>query len=528
MAITLGHNQYGKAETRVVRIFRDTEPHEIADYNVSVALVGDFDDVHYNGDNTKCLTTDATKNTVNAYAKEAGDAVRQPESFGIALAKHFVDDVPQVSRVRIQIEAYPWDRLSHNGTPHPHAFARRGAYVRTVTVTYDGSQLWVVSGVRDLIVLKTTDSEFHTFYQERYTTLRPTDDRIMASSVTAQWLHTETDTDWGASYDRVLATLGSTFAGHHSLALQQTMYAIGQDIITEQPEIARDPLLDAEQAPLPRRPQPVRRGEQERGLPRRRPALRLHRGHRPPRRRPEPRPGRVRPRSGLVSPAMARTSSAATTVDRHPVDQMLPAGQLLLYGLQHVMSMYAGVIAVPLIVGSALGLPFPTSPTCSPPRCWCPGWRPCCRPSASGRSAPSCRSCRARRSPPSPRCSPSARTPAAASRGLQFIFGAILVAGVDRVPAVRRVQPAAALLPAGGHRVGHHGDRHLAAAGRDPLGGRRRGDRTQRSAVVANIGLAALTLAIILLIYRFLPGFFSRIAILAGLVVGTLVARRSA
>src|SRR3954462_15111530 len=147
MAITLGHNQYGKAETRVVRIFRDTEPHEIADYNVSVALVGDFDDVHYNGDNTTCLTTDATKNTVNACAKEAGDAVRQPESFGIALAKHFVDDVPQVSRVRIMLEAYPWDRLAGN----PHAFSRRGSYTRTATVTYDDSgRLWVVSGLRDL------------------------------------------------------------------------------------------------------------------------------------------------------------------------------------------------------------------------------------------------------------------------------------------------------------------------------------------------------------------------------------------
>ena len=42
----------------------------------------------------------------------------------------------------------------------------------------------------------------------------------------------------------------------------------------------------------------------------------------------------------------------------HPVDERMPVGQLLLYGLQHVMSMYAGVIAVPLIVGSALGLPF--------------------------------------------------------------------------------------------------------------------------------------------------------------------------
>ena len=36
----------------------------------------------------------------------------------------------------------------------------------------------------------------------------------------------------------------------------------------------------------------------------------------------------------------------------------MPVGQLLLYGLQHVMSMYAGVIAVPLIVGTAMGLPF--------------------------------------------------------------------------------------------------------------------------------------------------------------------------
>ena len=96
----------------------------------------------------------------------------------------------------------------------------------------------MVSGVSDLVVLKTTDSEFHTFYEERYTTLKPTNDRVMATSVTAQWLHTDTDTDWGSSYDRVLSTLSSTFAGHHSLALQQTLYAMGENIIEEQPEIA--------------------------------------------------------------------------------------------------------------------------------------------------------------------------------------------------------------------------------------------------------------------------------------------------
>ena len=238
MSVTLGHNQYGKAETRVVRVYRDADPHEIVDYNVSVALSGDFADIHLTGDNANCLTTDATKNTVNAFAKEHGDAARQPESFGVALAKHFVDDVEPVDRVRIKIEAYPWNRLSHNGSPHPHAFARDGGHVRTASVTYDGSNLWVVSGVRDYVVLKTTDSEFFGYLQDKYTTLKPTHDRVMATAVTSQWWHTRTqDVDWGRSYEQALLTMGDVFAGHHSLALQQTMYAMGEAMIAEQPEI---------------------------------------------------------------------------------------------------------------------------------------------------------------------------------------------------------------------------------------------------------------------------------------------------
>jgi hypothetical protein len=39
--------------------------------------------------------------------------------------------------------------------------------------------------------------------------------------------------------------------------------------------------------------------------------------------------------------------------DEHPVKEVLPLGQMFIYGLQHVLSMYAGVVAVPLIVGTA-------------------------------------------------------------------------------------------------------------------------------------------------------------------------------
>jgi urate oxidase len=238
VGITLGHNQYGKAETRVVRVYRDSDPHELVDYNVSVALVGDFDEIHYDGDNSKCLTTDATKNTVNAYAKEHGEEARQPESFGLALARHFVEDTAPVERARIKLEMYPWRRLDSGGSPHPHAFVADGSYKRTATVTYENGEARIVSGIRDLVLLKTTDSEFHDYLQDRYTTLKPTTDRVMASAAVIQWLHTSDDVDWSKSYDDALSTLTDVFAAHHSLALQQTAWEMGKALLESQPEIA--------------------------------------------------------------------------------------------------------------------------------------------------------------------------------------------------------------------------------------------------------------------------------------------------
>src|SRR5690606_16365658 len=41
----------------------------------------------------------------------------------------------------------------------------------------------------------------------------------------------------------------------------------------------------------------------------------------------------------------------------HPVDERLPWGRATTLGLQHVLVMYAGAVAVPLIVGRALNLP---------------------------------------------------------------------------------------------------------------------------------------------------------------------------
>jgi urate oxidase len=232
MAVVLGPNQYGKAENRVVRVFRDSDPHEIVDYNVSVALSGGQDAPHLTGDNSPVLPTDTQKNTVYALAKE-DEVVAQPESFGIRLARHFVDNTEPITRARVKLEMFPWSRLNN-----PHAFVRDGRYVRIATVTYDGSTTWVVSGVKDLWILKTTDSEFSGFLQDRFTTLEPANDRLMATSLLAQWWHTSEDVDWGKSYDGVIQTLLDIYGNHYSLAHQQTLYEAGEAVLTGQPEIA--------------------------------------------------------------------------------------------------------------------------------------------------------------------------------------------------------------------------------------------------------------------------------------------------
>lgn len=52
-----------------------------------------------------------------------------------------------------------------------------------------------------------------------------------------------------------------------------------------------------------------------------------------------------------------REGRTGETTGRHPVDEVLPPGKMVVYGLQHVLAMYAGVIAVPLILATAIGIP---------------------------------------------------------------------------------------------------------------------------------------------------------------------------
>jgi urate oxidase len=236
----LGAHQYGKAETRLVRIYRDADQHEIRDLNVSTCLRGDFDDAYLYGDQASVLPTDSQKNTAYAFALERG--VADSESYALALARHFADDIEPVHGVRVDVDEYRWERVQVAGDDHPHAFVRAGHEVRTTSVTVEGrgeeQRVWVLSGLRDLVLLKSTGSEFAGFLRDRYTTLPETRDRVLATSLTACWRHIRSEGDWDAVHASVRDVLISQFATVHSLALQQSLWEMGKAVLARHEGIA--------------------------------------------------------------------------------------------------------------------------------------------------------------------------------------------------------------------------------------------------------------------------------------------------
>jgi urate oxidase len=236
--IVLGHNQYGKAEVRVVKITRDTDRHEIEDLNVTSQLRGDLAAAHLEGDNSQVVATDTQKNTIYAFAR---DGIGSPEAFLLRLGKHFTSSFDWISGGRWAAESYKWDRIQAHGAEHDHSFVRSGQEVRTAVLVRDDGAEHLIAGLKDLTVLKSTQSGFSGFPRDKYTTLQETSDRILATDVSARWRF-KTGTDFGAidfnkSYDDVKSLLLEGFSENYSHALQQTLFDMGAKVLEAHADI---------------------------------------------------------------------------------------------------------------------------------------------------------------------------------------------------------------------------------------------------------------------------------------------------
>jgi len=234
--IELGPNRYGKSGIRLVKVVRGPDRHQVRDLTVSVALEGEFEAAHVEGDNAAVVATDTMKNTVYAYARE--HLVGAVEAFGLALARHFAA-FDQVRVATVGIDEHRWLRMPIHDGEAGDAFLRSGDYTRTASVSASDGGVVIEAGIRDLAVMKTGRSAFRGFPRDEYTTLPDVDDRIMATMLTATWRYGEAvhGANFDAAFDAIGETILDVFADHDSPSVQASAWIVGRAVLERHPEL---------------------------------------------------------------------------------------------------------------------------------------------------------------------------------------------------------------------------------------------------------------------------------------------------
>ena len=222
---------YGKSRVRLVQVARHANRHELSDLNVAIRFEGDYAESYTDGDNSDVLPTDTMKNTVYALAAEHG--IQEPEAFGVTLAAHFLERNPRLTEVRIDLSARTWDRVQSGGREDGHSFVGRGPDVRTATVGANRTRTLITGGIKDLLILKSSRSAFAGFLRDEFTTLPETNDRLLATSLSATWHYRSGDVPFGPAWRSVRDALLTSFADHDSASVQHTMYAMGEAVLAK-------------------------------------------------------------------------------------------------------------------------------------------------------------------------------------------------------------------------------------------------------------------------------------------------------
>ncbi|EIM23579.1 uricase [Wallemia mellicola] len=257
---TLTTAKYGKDGVKILRIVRNDQWHEIAEYTITVLLEGDISASYTEADNSVIVTTDSIKNTINVFAQNS-QHVLQPETFALELGLHFVTKYSHIKKAHVDLLKHRWTRIcptSENGQPHGHSFRRDGDDKRVVNAIVDASggvdniTIDLKAGLKDVFLLKSTGSSFNNFINDEFTTLRETDDRVFSTIVDCSYslvipqansrcftIADVAKTPLDDIAESVRNVTLDTFAVDFSESVQTTLYTMAERII-EQNDLVKD------------------------------------------------------------------------------------------------------------------------------------------------------------------------------------------------------------------------------------------------------------------------------------------------
>jgi urate oxidase len=229
--MTLADNRYGKSRVRLVRVKRGKDRHDFSEWTIEILLQGDFETCFTEGDNSKILATDTMKNTVYSLARSS--SARTMEEFAKEMVDFLLSRNPQVSHAEVGVSAKVWERAVVEGKPHPTTFVQSSGerQITKVSRAQHKGKFSIVSGLENLIIMKTANSGFEGYIQDSLTTLPPTSDRLLGTALRATWTYNTADGDFDAWRNNIRGTLVRVFAEHDSKSVQHTLYAMGEAVL---------------------------------------------------------------------------------------------------------------------------------------------------------------------------------------------------------------------------------------------------------------------------------------------------------
>jgi urate oxidase len=226
---------------RVSKVFRGQVAADFIDLTVGVVLEGDVAAAHTDGDNSSVLPTDTMRNTVYGLAQE--HLTRDIEAFAAVLCEHFLER-EDVDTAEVALSERIWQRASPNG------FLGGGSERRTARVIR-GEREETRAGVEGLVVLKTSGSSFEGFPKDRFTVLPEASDRLLATSITAEWLYSSMPASTSTTWALVRTTLVDRFFEDWSASVQHQGYLMCEQVLRSTEEVSEISLRLPNQHHLP-------------------------------------------------------------------------------------------------------------------------------------------------------------------------------------------------------------------------------------------------------------------------------------
>ncbi|KAM8705187.1 hypothetical protein ACLKA7_009616 [Drosophila subpalustris] len=245
---------YGKDAVKLMHVSRKGALHSIQECEVGTHLKLYSNKDFLQGDNLDIVATDSQKNTVYLLAKKYG--LESPEKFALIVARHFLNKYSHVEEAHVHVEAYPWQRIriengksqrsNNNYQLHNHAFifTPTATHFCDVIVRRHDPKQTVISGIKGLRVLKTTQSSFTNFVDDEYRTLADQHDRIFSTVVECSWEYSDIENlnfiqTWETVRDTVLSNFaGDPKVGIASPSVQHTLYLTEKQVLDTLPQVA--------------------------------------------------------------------------------------------------------------------------------------------------------------------------------------------------------------------------------------------------------------------------------------------------